>query len=198
MDLAGANKRPGVDAGWAGLFAFLRARPRATQAGCWASSRADRIYKLASSRCLFNDMRHYLPLLIGLALLPGCTRSTKLPSDFRPDYGLTVYQTSRPITGESVSLPLGHTGFRGVVSAMRYTDKNDKNPDFCFISVEYGNPGKEDGATVCYQRQFPVSSVSASVLTSKAKDVIFFDSSGRQVTFRLGPTNYTYALPQTQ
>ena len=81
---------------------------------------------------------------------------------------------------------------------MRYMDKNEKNPDFCFISIEYGNPGKDDGATVCYQRQFPVSSIPASVLTAKAKDVISFDSAKGQVTFKLGVTNYSYTLPQTQ
>jgi hypothetical protein len=29
-----ANERPGVDAGWTVLLAFLRARPRAIQADC--------------------------------------------------------------------------------------------------------------------------------------------------------------------
>ena len=79
---------------------------------------------------------------------------------------------------------------------MHYTDKNDKSPDFCFISVEHGDPAKGNGATVCYQRQFPVSSIPASVLTAKAKDVVSFDSASRRVTFNIGATNYTYTLPQ--
>lgn len=136
-----------------------------------------------------------LGIFVGFALLSGCTRPTSLPPGFRPDYGSQAYETNRPITGDFVSSTLGHTGFRAVVSAMRYTDKNDKSPDFCFISVEHGDPGKGNGATVCYQRQFPVSSVPASVLTAKAKDIVSFDSSHRQVTFKIGETNYTYKLP---
>ena len=81
---------------------------------------------------------------------------------------------------------------------MRYTDEADNNPDFCFISVEHGDPGKGNGATACYQRQFPASSIPASVLAAKAKDVIWFDSANRQVTFKLGATNYTCTLPHTQ
>jgi len=77
------------------------------------------IYKTASLRCLFNRMKPCPALLVGLALLSGCTRSTQLPADFQPDYGPHVYQTNRPITGEFVSLPLGRTGFRAVVSVMR-------------------------------------------------------------------------------
>jgi hypothetical protein len=34
------NKRPGVDAGWRVMVAFLRPRPRATQAGRSADSHA--------------------------------------------------------------------------------------------------------------------------------------------------------------
>jgi hypothetical protein len=147
---------------------------------------------------LFDDMKHYPALLVGLILVAGCTRSTPLPAGFQPDYGTTVYQTNRPITGDLVSTPLGHTGFRAVVSAMRYTDKNDRNPDFCFISVEHGDPGKDNGSMVCYQRQFPESSIPSSVLIAKAADVISFDSAHRQVIFKLGPTNYTYTLPLTQ
>lgn len=143
-------------------------------------------------------MKHYPVLLIAVALFSGCTRSAHLPPNFRPDYGSQAYQTNRPITGEFVSMALDHTGFRAVVSAMRYTDKSDKNPDFCFISVEHGDPGKDNGGTVCYQRQFSASSVPASVLTAKAKEVVSFDAAHRQVTFKLGPTNYTYTLPQTQ
>jgi hypothetical protein len=77
---------------------------------------------------------------------------------------------------------------------MHYTDKKDTAPDFCFISVE-----QWDGAqgTVCFQRQFPASSIPASVLTAKAKDVFSFDSGSRRVTFNIGATNYTYTLPQT-
>jgi hypothetical protein len=33
------NKRPGVDAGWALLFAFGRPRPRAAQAERWTDKR---------------------------------------------------------------------------------------------------------------------------------------------------------------
>ncbi len=142
-------------------------------------------------------MKRYPAFLLGLVLLSGCTR-TQLPPDFRPDYGSTVYQTNRPITGEFVSMPLGHTGFRAVVSAMRYTDKGDKNPDFCFISVEHGGPGEGNGGTVCFQRQFPVSTIPASVLDAKAEDVVSFDASHCEVTFKLGPTNYSYTLPQTK
>jgi hypothetical protein len=143
-------------------------------------------------------MKHYPALLVGLVLVAGCTRSTQLPAGFQPDYGTTVYQTNRPITGDFVSMPLGRTGFRGVVSAMHYTDETDSVPDFCFISVEHGDLGKGNGSVVCYQRQFPVSSIPASVLTAKAADVISFDSARRQVIFKLGSTNYTYALPETQ
>ncbi len=81
---------------------------------------------------------------------------------------------------------------------MHYTDETDTVPDFCFISVEHGGPEKGNGAIVCYQRQFPVSSIPASVLAAKAKDVVSFDSANRQVTFKLGVTNYTYTLPHTQ
>jgi len=156
------------------------------------------VYKTASLRCLFDGMKYCPVLLVGLTLLSGCTPSTHLPPDFRPDYGPNVYQTNRPITGEFVSLPLGHTGFRAVVSAARYTDKNDTSPDFCFIIVEHVDPGKGNFTTVCYERQFPVSSIPAAVLTAKGKDVVSFDSANRQVTFKLGVTNYTYTLPHTQ
>jgi hypothetical protein len=143
-------------------------------------------------------MKHYLSLLVGLVLVAGCTRSAQLPAGFQPDYGPTVYQTNRPIMGDFVSTPLGHTGFRAVVSAMHYTDETNTVPDFCFISIEHGDPGKGNGSMVCYQRQFPVSSIPASVLTAKAKDVVSFDSANRQVTFKLGATNLTYTLPHTQ
>jgi len=33
------NQRPGVDAGWRARFAFVRRRPRATQAVRWAAER---------------------------------------------------------------------------------------------------------------------------------------------------------------
>lgn len=148
--------------------------------------------------CPSNEMKPYSVLLIGFALLSGCTRSAQLPPDFRPDYGPTVYQTNRPITGEFVSMPLGHTGFRAVVSAMRYTDKPEKSPDFCFISVEHGDPGGGNGGTVCYQRQLLASNIPATVFTAKAQDVVSFDASHRQVTFRLGATNYSYTLPENQ
>lgn len=142
-------------------------------------------------------MKLYLLVLTVVVLVLGCSHK-QLPADFRPDYGPTVYQTNRPITGEFVSMPLGHTGFRALVSGMRYTDKTDKAPDFCFISVEYGDPGKDNGSTVCFQRQFPVSLVSNSVLSASAKDIISFDAGQRQVVFNLGTTNCAYLLPSTQ
>jgi hypothetical protein len=148
-------------------------------------------------------MKSYPVLFIGFALLAGCTQSTQiqftqLPPDFRPDYGSQAYQTNRPMTGENDFILLGDTRFNAGVSAMRYTDKNDTNADFYFISVEYGDPARDNEQIVCYQRQFPVSSVPASVLTAKAKDVVSFDSPHRRVTFQLGPSNYTYTLPGTQ
>jgi hypothetical protein len=142
-------------------------------------------------------MKLYPAWFLGLVLVSACTR-TQLAPDFRGDYGPTVYQTNRPITGEFVSMPLGHSGFRAVVSAMRYTDKADKNPDFCFISVEHGDPAKGNGGTVCFQRQFPASIIPAPVLNAKAEDIVSFDASHREVTFKLGPTNYSYTLPKTK
>ena len=31
-----------------------------------------------------------------------------------------------------------------------------------------------------------------------AEDIVSFDASRREVTFRIGPTNYSYTLPQTK
>src|SRR6516165_9036890 len=113
-------------------------------------------------------MKHSPALFVCFVLLLGCTRSTQLAPDFRPDYGPQAYQLNRPITGEFVAMQLGHTGFRAVVAAMRYTDKTDKKPDFCFISVEHGDPGQKRGSLCCFQRQLPASSIPASVFAAKA------------------------------
>jgi hypothetical protein len=117
----------------------------------------------------------------------------QLPPDFRPDTGDRVHKFGRPATGDADVLPLRDTDFRAVVCASHYTDTQDTDPDFYSISVERQYGGR---SWVYFERQLPASSIPASVLTAKARDIVSFDPARRLVTFNLGATNYTYRLPQ--
>src|ERR1035441_6757059 len=75
------NERPGVDAGWTVLFAFLRVRPRATQAERWATKYTALIYKNTDRRRLFSDMKHiikpFVTLLAISLLASACSHKTE-------------------------------------------------------------------------------------------------------------------------
>jgi hypothetical protein len=136
-------------------------------------------------------------LILGFALLSGCTRTeqtpTQLPPGFRPDIGPQIVNTNRPTSHASARTPLGKTGFYATVSAKRYPDKLDFS---CLITVEHEKPGKNGSNTVCFLRQFPIPGYIDHVKATK--DAVLFDSAHRLVTFKLGATNYTYTLPLTQ
>jgi hypothetical protein len=148
-------------------------------------------------------MKPSTALIIWLTLLSGCAHQpsaqspsgVQIPPDFHADTGQRVHQFGRPATGDADVFALGDTGFRAVVCASHYTDTKDIEPDFYSITVERQHG---DASWVYFSREFPASSVPASVLTAKAKDVVSFDSVRRFVSFTVGATNYTYTLPRTR
>ena len=108
------------------------------------------------------------------------------------DIGPHAHDVRRPTTGEVTGLRLGGSAFLAEAGAFHYTDKQGSSPDYFTISVQREEPG---GSTPYFEREFPASSVPASVLVAEARDIASFDAGTRTVTFTIGERTFTYTLP---
>ena len=114
------------------------------------------------------------------------------PHAITQDIGRPVHDVRRPTTGTVHPLRLGETGFIAEAGAFHYTDKKETSADYFKVSVERE---VEDGSVTYFEREFPVSSLSASDLVAETTDIASFDAGSRTVTFKVGQSSVTYTLP---
>ena len=114
------------------------------------------------------------------------------PHGTTQDMGKPAHDVRRPTTGSVTTLPLGDSGFFAWAGPFHYTDKQGTNADYFTVSVVRDMP---DGSVIYFQREFLVSSVSASDLIAHARDIASYDAGSRTVTFKVGHSSVSYTLP---